>query len=181
MASFTNRPTLLGIQVLLLMDPYLINSGRFLDAWALFGTTVRLAYAIGLHRDPAYLSPAPPAHDAAVRRALWWSILQMDAVKSMTLGRPLGISTIGDCPAPSPAAGDLTALRLGEFTDHFTALARQMLSEERLSSMKIDHYSDALMATWETLPVHLKFRNSWRTAQGPIHVPPWPLDLVAAC
>jgi hypothetical protein len=32
---------------LLLMGPYLINCGKFLDAWTLFGTTVRLAHSMG--------------------------------------------------------------------------------------------------------------------------------------
>ncbi|KAK5019467.1 hypothetical protein LTR39_000352, partial [Cryomyces antarcticus] len=46
MASFTNSPTLLSIQTLILIGPYLTNSGRFLDAWTLFGTTIRLAHSI---------------------------------------------------------------------------------------------------------------------------------------
>lgn len=46
-ASFLNRPTLLGIQTLIMIGPYLTNSGKFLDAWALFGTTIRLAHSIG--------------------------------------------------------------------------------------------------------------------------------------
>ncbi|KAK5296690.1 hypothetical protein LTR16_000219 [Cryomyces antarcticus] len=60
MASFTNSPTLLSIQTLILIGPYLTNSGRFLDAWTLFGTTIRLAHSIGLHRNPRFLDPAPP-------------------------------------------------------------------------------------------------------------------------
>ena len=42
-----NRPTLLVVQALLMMGPYLTNSGKFLDASALFGETVRLAQSIG--------------------------------------------------------------------------------------------------------------------------------------
>lgn len=47
LAAFQNRPTLLVIQTLLMMTPYLTNSGKFLDASALFGGTVRLAQSIG--------------------------------------------------------------------------------------------------------------------------------------
>jgi hypothetical protein len=47
LSSYMNRPTLLCIQTLLLMGPYLINRGKFLDAWTLFGTTVRLAHSMG--------------------------------------------------------------------------------------------------------------------------------------
>ena len=42
-----SRPTLLVIEALVMMGPYLTNSGKFLDASALFGSTVRLAQSIG--------------------------------------------------------------------------------------------------------------------------------------
>ena len=47
MASFMNRPSLLAVETLILIGPYLTNSGKFLDAWALFGVTIRLAQSIG--------------------------------------------------------------------------------------------------------------------------------------
>ena len=47
LASFMNRPTLLVIEALVMMGPYLTNSGKFLDASALYGGTVRLAQSIG--------------------------------------------------------------------------------------------------------------------------------------
>ena len=42
-----NRPTLYAIEALVMMGPYLTNSGKFLDASALFGGTIRLAQSIG--------------------------------------------------------------------------------------------------------------------------------------
>ena len=42
-----NRPTVLAIETLLLMSPYLIDTGRFLDAYTLFGTTIRVAQGLG--------------------------------------------------------------------------------------------------------------------------------------
>lgn len=42
-----SRPTLLAIETLIMIGPYLTNSGKFLDAWALFGVTIRLAHSIG--------------------------------------------------------------------------------------------------------------------------------------
>ena len=47
LASFLSRPTLLAVETLAVMGPYLTNSGKFLDASALFGETVRLAQSIG--------------------------------------------------------------------------------------------------------------------------------------
>lgn len=52
-ASFMNRPTLLTIQTLVMMGPYLTNSGKFLDASALFGLTVRLAQSVGCEYCPS--------------------------------------------------------------------------------------------------------------------------------
>ena len=50
--SFMNRPSLLAVETLVMICPYLTNSGRFLDAWALFGVTVRLAQSIGCKSSP---------------------------------------------------------------------------------------------------------------------------------
>jgi hypothetical protein len=62
LSSYLNRPTLLCIQTLLLIGPYLINCGKFLDSWTLFGTTIRLAHSMGcrnlvlLLMDIAYIT-----------------------------------------------------------------------------------------------------------------------------
>ena len=40
-------PTLLVVQTMMIMAPYLTNSGKFRDASALFGKTVRLAQNLG--------------------------------------------------------------------------------------------------------------------------------------
>ena len=47
LVSYMSRPTLLVIETLVMIGPYLTNSGKFLDASALFGGTVRLAQSIG--------------------------------------------------------------------------------------------------------------------------------------
>lgn len=194
MASFLNRPTLLCIQTLIMIGPYLTNGGRFLDAWALFGITVRLAHSIGrkyylsgarcprltisVHRNPKYLDPAPPLRECSTRQALWWWMLHMDQQYSMTLGRPLGISGIGDCPPPEPLTTNPTILRLSEYINAFTILARQILSSDRLTTQKIDEYTDKLLALRDTLPRIIQFDSSWNDAQKPI--PDWPLDAQAA-
>lgn len=47
LSSFMNRPTILCLQTLLIIGPYLINTGKFLDAYTLFGVTVRVAQGMG--------------------------------------------------------------------------------------------------------------------------------------
>ena len=179
MASFMNRPTLLGIQALIMMGPYLTNSGRFLDAWTLFGTTIRLAQSIGLHRHPKYLDPAPlTQRECNMRQTLWWWMLHMDQQYSMTLGRPLGISGIGDCPPPYELTTDQTCLRFGAFVHQFTVLARHILSSDRLTTSKIDEFTDSLRKLLDTLPVKLQFNDSWLKEETDISE--WPLGAMAA-
>lgn len=178
-ASFMNQPTLLSIQTLVMMGPYLTNSGRFLDAWTLFGTTIRLAHSMGLHRNPKFLDPVPGLRECMIRRTLWWWMLHMDQQYSVTLGRPLGISGIGDCPPPEPLTSNPTVLRLGEFVNHFTILARQILSSDGLMSVgRIDEFTDKLLGLWDTMPEALQFNESWTRPETVL--PEWPLDVMSA-
>ncbi|KAK5705260.1 hypothetical protein LTR97_002378 [Elasticomyces elasticus] len=179
LSSYMHQPTLLGIQTLVMMGPYLTNSGRFLEAWTLFGSTVRMAHSIGLHRDPQLLDPIPSLRDSMVRRTLWWWMLHMDQQYSVTLGRPLGISGFGDCPPPEPLTTNPIILRLGQFVDHFTILARQILSSDGLMNVsKIDEFTDKLVGLWDTMPESLQFNESW-SQKGTI-LPDWPLDVMSA-
>jgi hypothetical protein len=178
LASFMHKPSLLGIQALVMIGPYLTNSGRFLDAWTLFGTTIRLAHSIGLHRHPKHLSPAPPTQrECAIRQTLWWWMLHMDEQYSMTLGRPLGISGIGDCPPPLELTSDRHMLRFGDFVHHFTILARRVLGSDRLNTAKIDELTDDFRALMETMPEILQFDRSWIEDE---EIPEWPLNAMAA-
>lgn len=162
-----------------MMGPYLTNSGRFLDAWTLFGTTIRLAHSIGLHRNPNFLEPVPDLRECNVRQTLWWWMLHMDQQYSVTLGRPLGISGIGDCPPPEPLTTNPTMLRLGEFIHHFTILARQILSSQDMTkTKKIDEFTDKLLGLWDTMPETLQFNQSW--IQEETKLPDWPLEVMSA-
>ena len=46
-ASFMSRPTIRVIETLLIIDAYLANTGKSLDASSLFAITVRLAQGLG--------------------------------------------------------------------------------------------------------------------------------------
>lgn len=162
LASFMHKPSMLGIQAFIMMGPYLTNSGRFLDAWTLFGTTIRLAHSIGLHRHPKYLDPAPPTQrDCSIRQTLWWWMLHMDEQYSVTLGRPLGISGYGDCLPPQELTTNPVIVRFGEFANRFTVLARQILSSDRLTNVRIDDFTDAIRQLLDTIPETLQFDETW--------------------
>ena len=103
----------------------------------------------------------------------------MDQQYSVTLGRPLGISGIGDCPPSEPLTTHPVVLRLGQFFNHFTILARQILTSDGLMSVsKIDDLTDKLLGLWDTMPETLQFNVSW--LQDSIDLPEWPLDVVSA-
>ena len=77
--------------------------------------------------------------------------MHMDQQYSMTLGRPLGISGIGDCLPPEPLTTNPIILRLDEFVNQLTVLARQILSSDRLTNGKIDNFTDRLRALWDAM------------------------------
>lgn len=91
----------------------------------------------------------------------------------MMLGRPLGISGIGDCPPPEPLTTNPAVLRLGEFVDQLTILGRQILSSSQLSDTKIDMFTDKLIALWDTMPDSLQFNEAWINDEA--QIPEWPL------
>ncbi|KAI4194784.1 MAG: hypothetical protein LQ346_003612 [Caloplaca aetnensis] len=161
-----------------MLGPYLTNSGKFLDAWALLGITIRLAQSIGLHRDPDRLNPPVPGKEAATRRSLWWWIMHMDQQYSVTLGRPSGISSMGDCPSPDPLIQDPVVQSLSNYTAQFTLLTRQILSTGYLDANQIDHFTEQLYALRQSLPTIVQFDETWLDVNKP--VPGWPLNMQAA-
>lgn len=96
----------------------------------------------------------------------------------MTLGRPLGISGIGDCQPPEDLSTAPHILRFGEFVNRFTLLARQILGSERLTNARIDEYTDELRSLQDTVPELLQFKTSW--LEETIELPEVPLSVKAA-
>lgn len=102
----------------------------------------------------------------------------MDQQYSLTLGRPLGISSMGDCPSPESTIPDANAVSLSNYMSHFSLLARQILSSGTLSNTQIDKYSDDLLSLHSTLTSHMQLDASWlNEAQA---LPVWPLDAQAS-
>ncbi|KAL2003064.1 hypothetical protein VTN02DRAFT_5142 [Thermoascus thermophilus] len=186
LSSYMNRPTLLAVQTLLLIGAYLINTGKFLDAYTLYGQTIRVAQGMGLHQDPQSLTPTPSQKECHLRRNLWWLMLFMDQFYSMTLGRPLGICGIGNCPPSSQLSfcelGDnQKARRLEMYVNQYTVLSRQIISCESLTNTKIDEFTDRLLQLQETLPALVRFKESWLDEQEcQVVAPEWPLNFHAA-
>ncbi|KAF3039771.1 hypothetical protein E8E12_008487 [Didymella heteroderae] len=69
-------------------------------------------------------------------------------------------------------------LRFGEFVNHFTILARQILSSDGLSNAKIDEFTDQLSGLLDTMPEMLQFDESWLNSEK--ELPEWPLSAMSA-
>ena len=124
------------------------------------------------------MDPAASSEVAASRKALWWSMIHIDQQYSLTLGRPLGISSIGDCPKPEPQILDTTARSLSVFFDNFSILGRQILSTAYMTDQHIDDFTEQFLLLQSTLPEILRFNALWLDKER--SVPPWPHDAQAA-
>ena len=194
LAAYLSRPNIQIVETLLIIGSYLTNSGKFLESCALFGTTVRLAQAIGcewilsthgkdanhstlVQRDPTNMRPCPDASEVRTRRSLWWWILYVDQQYSITLTRPLGILSIGDCVAPGPTFEE-PLQSLSNYYSTFTTLSRQILSTTSLENLQIDRFTNQLHTLRRTLPSKMRFDANWLDTET--RIPPWPLDAQAA-
>lgn len=104
--------------------------------------------------------------------------MHMDQQYSITLGRPLGISSMGDCPSPEPLVQDPVVQSLSNYISQFTILTRQILSTGYLSPMQVDDFTEQLYALKHSLPSIVQFDETWLDVNKP--VPGWPLDMQAA-
>ncbi|EUC35395.1 hypothetical protein COCCADRAFT_3417 [Bipolaris zeicola 26-R-13] len=180
LASFMHKPSLVAVQTLILIGKYLANSGRFLDAFILFGTTIRLAHSIGLHCNPKHLTSFSLTEaEVATRQKIWWYMLRIDEEYSMTFGRPLGISSIGACSWPQELITDPNMLRLGDFIMQFTVLSRQILRSDRLNDSQVDEFTKELCGLLETMPETLQFDLAWIDAESTSSQSLWSLRTIA--
>ncbi|KAJ5663535.1 fungal-specific transcription factor domain-containing protein [Penicillium longicatenatum] len=84
------QPHLESIQTLGLIAGYYLHFVSQPNlAYPLMGVAIRMAAALGLHKEPFGLSGS----SADLRRRVWWSLFCMDTFSCMTLGRP----TSGRC------------------------------------------------------------------------------------
>lgn len=103
--------------------------------------------------------------------------MHMDMQYSMSLGKPLGISSMGDCPAPEPILRDPINQSLSNYLAQFSILGRQILSSAYLTNEQIDTFTDQLLALHETLPDLVRFDKTWLNKNKSL--PGWPLDAQA--
>ncbi|KAG9075293.1 hypothetical protein FS749_013041 [Ceratobasidium sp. UAMH 11750] len=116
------------------------------DGWSLLGATLRLAQALGLHRDGARLGL--PAAETECRRRLWAHLFYADASMCLMLGRPMGVR-VGDCDVLPPgsvkleedAEDEIGEWPQGERPTRWTFIAlRHRLAH--ITARVIEHFQD---------------------------------------
>ncbi|KAK4552837.1 hypothetical protein LTR86_010171 [Recurvomyces mirabilis] len=85
--SERGRPKLESVQARLAMCLYLLHASRPTAAWYDFGTTVQLAFVLGLHRNTKEINVVDVvAHEC--RKRTFWALNTLDTYMSVLLGRP---------------------------------------------------------------------------------------------
>ncbi|KAK2756107.1 hypothetical protein FQN54_005515 [Arachnomyces sp. PD_36] len=169
LGSFSNRPTVLSVLTLVMMSLALVNAGRFLDSYTLFGLTIRAAQGLGLYQNPEEINPRPSEKQMRLRQNVWWRALYLDQYYSTVLGRPLGISTMGDKSLhasflkeadPGPVSS------INTYTTKYIEISRQIISCENLTNPEIDKFTDSLLRLQDTLPPEERFDHSWLSSDA---------------
>ncbi|KAM3550846.1 hypothetical protein MY1884_008037 [Beauveria asiatica] len=93
-ADFLTNPTLVLVQaiVIFLFLARRHDSPRFV--WMMAGIAIRMAQAIGLHRDGSHFPNLTP-YEVEIRRRVWWALCMIDARASGDQGTDLTISEDG--------------------------------------------------------------------------------------
>lgn len=108
----TGRVRLTSVQARLAQCYYLITQSRLNHCWSLFGTAVRLAFAIGLHRRKRGPVSGDLNHiEEESRKRTFWCTYSLDIYLSAALGRPRSIHD-EDIDQDLPSCVDDSELRV---------------------------------------------------------------------
>jgi hypothetical protein len=88
---FTSSIT--AVQAMLLAAMHLHNTNHRDACWALTGTAVRIAFAIGLHQDKVSTLQTPLARE--LRKMLWWTLYAFEQMQVSSYDRPSAIEHPG--------------------------------------------------------------------------------------
>ena len=84
--SFPRTPTLPSLIAFLIVQTILAKEEEPLTSSSFIGLGLRVAQIMGLHRDGAQFGLDPA--EAEIRRRIWWHIVHMDSVMSISSGLP---------------------------------------------------------------------------------------------
>ncbi|EXJ79177.1 hypothetical protein A1O3_08678 [Capronia epimyces CBS 606.96] len=115
--------SVLFVEVLGLLSPYLQNLNRKDAAFLYIGLALRMAISLGLHQEVD--DPGMDVVEREHRRRVWWSVYSMDRILSVKSGNPVSIHDEDiDIALPSPIPGVEPEFSPPRVMAHYTQLSR---------------------------------------------------------
>ncbi|EAW06838.1 putative C6 transcription factor [Aspergillus clavatus NRRL 1] len=137
-------------------------------AYVLIGAAVRMATALGLHKENADIDesesrPLRPSVPVELRRRIWWSLYCLDTWGSMTLGRPtLGRSSLAVTtrpPVQTVGINSSCTLILVEnirYCQIATRIQEALAASPLIPYSQLQDFDNELLDWYEQLPALLK-------------------------
>ncbi|PYH95464.1 phenylacrylic acid decarboxylase [Aspergillus ellipticus CBS 707.79] len=162
LANFLFRPTMDIVQTLLIVGNTLQNNGQSDAAWALLGTTVRLAQTLGLHteRSMAHF----PDHVKCKARKLWFTVVWQDSLLCLCYDRTPIVSITGWTPDNSLFSRN--ELSYSEIMHYLCRIVLDMNQPAGVEVPQITRQLDALASldsVYQRAQPHLQARQECKT------------------
>jgi hypothetical protein len=80
--------------IIYMESEFLLSNDEKVNCFLLVGSVVRLAFRVGLHRDPSKMEGTFTPFQAEIRRRVWHVLLQIDLLAGFHLGLPSMIQSV---------------------------------------------------------------------------------------
>ncbi|KAH8432500.1 Zn(II)2Cys6 transcription factor [Aspergillus melleus] len=162
LANFLFRPSMDIIQTMLIVGNTLQNNGQSEAAWALLGTTVRLAQTLGLHTEKS--TARLPGYIQVKARKLWFTIVWQDSLLCLCYDRPPVVSIAGWTPDNS--IFNRLDLSFTEIMHYVCRIALGITTSEVRDAQEVTRALEmlnSLDAVFQRAQPHLRNRGDCRT------------------
>lgn len=136
--SGLEEPDFWSIRALTMMTFYLLMRSRQNIACAYHGMAVRLAYALGIHREETMAGLSPQEQRA--RRGVWRSLYILDGFLAVSLGRPVAIAREGCSEWPFGSPDCATSKGLNQPNKHLCSAGME-------ASVRSGHVMGSILCT----------------------------------
>lgn len=168
-ADFMSSPNLVLVQAFTIFLFLARLHDKPMSVWMMTGLVIRMAHAIGLHRDGSHFAHLSP-FEVEMRRRVWWAVCMLDTRASEDQGTdysitagtydtklPLNINDADIDPEtkePPPERQALTDMTISLVTHEMCGKARQMTGREaKEGAANLDERSRAITALFEHLQI----------------------------
>ncbi|KAK5166846.1 uncharacterized protein LTR77_007575 [Saxophila tyrrhenica] len=88
LSAFPKVPTIETLTAYLLLNSTCKREEEPLACVPIVGLALRVAFFLGLHKDPSHYGDTVPAIDAEIRRRVWWHVVHVDTLIATAAGLP---------------------------------------------------------------------------------------------